>query len=109
MMAMRDRTLADGRPNTARDRLQADAMLVRGEDLDRLSRVLCGLLDNGVRKLFLNAAASAGDADFGFFGRGFWIDQPIAVQASHPRCAATDVRPSSPAIQATTLRLRHTT
>jgi hypothetical protein len=33
-------------PNTARDRLQAAAMLVRGEDLDRLSRALCGLLDN---------------------------------------------------------------
>src|ERR1700724_4701134 len=107
MMAMRDRTLADGRPNTARDRLQADAMLVRGEDLDRLSRVLCGLLDNGVRKLFLNAAASAGEADFGFFVSGFWIDQPIAFKASHPRCAATGVRPSSPAIQPATLRLAH--
>ena len=63
MMAMCDRTLADRRPDTARNRLQADAMLVRGEDLDRLSRVLCGLLDNSVRKLFLNAAASAGEAD----------------------------------------------
>src|ERR1700736_5365788 len=107
MMAMRDRTLADGRPNTARDRLQADAMLVRGEDLDRLSRVLCGLLDNGVRKLFLNAAASAGEADFGFFGRGFWIDQPIAFKASHPLCPGTVGGPVSPAIQAAILRLDH--
>src|SRR6202045_1453447 len=105
MMAMCDRTLADRRPDTARNRLQADAMLVRGEDLDRLSRVLCGLLDNGVRKLFLNEAASAGEPDFGFFGRGFWIDHPIAFKASHPRCAATDVRPSSSAIHAATLRL----
>ena len=31
-------------------------------------------------------------ADFGFFGRGFWIDQPIAFNASQPRCGATEVR-----------------
>jgi hypothetical protein len=49
-------------------------MLVRGEDLDRFARVLCRLLGNGIRELFLNAAASSGVADFGFFGRGFWID-----------------------------------
>ena len=57
-------------------------MLVRGEDLDRFARVLCRLLGNGIRELFLNAAASSGVADFGFFGRGFWIDQPIAFNAS---------------------------
>ena len=34
MMAMCDRTLADGRPHAARHRLQADAVLVRGEHLD---------------------------------------------------------------------------
>ena len=33
-------------------------MLVRGEDLDRFARVLCRLLGNGIRELFLNAAAS---------------------------------------------------
>jgi hypothetical protein len=33
------------------------------------------LLGNGIRELFLNAAASSGVADFGFFGRGFWIDR----------------------------------
>ena len=36
-------------------------MLVRGEDLDRFARVLCRLLGNGIRELFLNAAASSGD------------------------------------------------
>ena len=82
-------------------------MLVRGEDLDRFARVLCRLLGNGIRELFLNAAASSGVADFGFFGRGFWIDQPIAFNASQPRCGATEVRLSSPAIQAATLRLDH--
>lgn len=82
-------------------------MLVRGEDLDRFARVLCRLLGNGIRALFLNAAASSGVADFGFFGRGFWIDQPIAFNASQPRCGATEGRLSSPAIQAATLRLDH--
>jgi hypothetical protein len=37
-------------------------MLVRGEDLDRFARVLCRLLGNGIRELFLNAAASSGVA-----------------------------------------------
>src|ERR1700720_800041 len=107
-------------------------MLVRGENLDRFPRVLCRLLGNGVRELFLNAAASSGVADFGFFGRGFWIDQPMAfnaylafaapdnplsrnaslcpatrLSARQPRCGATEVRPSSLAIQAATLRLDH--
>ena len=104
-MAMRNRTFADRCPDTARDGLQADAMLVRGKDLDRLAGVLRGLFGNSVRELFLNAAASSGVADFGFFGRGFWIDQPIAFKASQPRCGATDMRPSSSAIQFETLRL----
>ena len=56
-----------------RDGLQANAVLVCGKDLDRLGWVLRGLLGNSVRELFLNAAASSGVADFGFFGRGFWI------------------------------------
>jgi hypothetical protein len=50
-----------------------------------------------------------------FFGRGrfrsfwtwFWIDQPTAFNASQPRCGATDIKPSSPGIQAATLRLDH--
>src|SRR5271165_7242787 len=79
--------------------LQANAVLVCGKDLDRLVWVLRGLLGNSVHELFLNAAASSGVADFGFFGRGFWIDQPIAFKASQPRCGATDTKPSSPAIQ----------
>jgi hypothetical protein len=65
------------------------------------------LFGYGVHELFLNAAASSGVADFGFFGRGFWSDQPIAFNASQPRCGATDVRPSSSTIQSATLRLDH--
>src|SRR6202030_2818898 len=107
VMTMRDRTLADGRPHAARNRLQANAMLVRGEDLDRLAGMVRCLFGNCIRELFLNAAASSGVADFGFFGRGFWIDQPIDFSASQPRCGAIDLRPSSPAIQSATLRLDH--
>ena len=70
MMAMRDRTLADGRPDAAGNRLQADAVLVRGEDLDRFAGMFRSLLGEGVREVFLNAAASSGVADLGFFGRG---------------------------------------
>jgi hypothetical protein len=50
----------------------ADAVLVHGEDLDGFAGMLRRLLGNGIRELFLNAAASSGVADFGFFGRGFW-------------------------------------
>src|SRR5215470_12175153 len=106
-MAMRDWTLADWRPHAARDRLRANAVLVCRENLDWFARMLRRLFGNGVRDLFLNAAASSGVADFGFFGRGFWIDQPIDFSASQPRCGATDVRPSSAAIQSATLRLDH--
>src|ERR1700719_3669204 len=106
-MAMRECPFADRRPPAARDGLQANAVLVRGEDLDRLAGVLCRLFGEGIRALFLNAAASSGEADLGFFGRGVWIDQPIAFNASQPRCGATDARPSSLAIQAATLLLDH--
>ena len=83
-------------------------MLVRGEDLD-LVLPGCFLPPPRQRhsRAFLNAAASSGEADLGFFGRGVWIDQPIAFNASQPRCGATDVRPSSLAIQAATLLLDH--
>jgi hypothetical protein len=43
-------------------------VLVCGEYLDWLFGVLCRLFGNGIRELFLNAAASSGVADFGFFG-----------------------------------------
>ena len=59
-------------------------MLFRVEDLDRFARVLYRLLGNGIRELFLHAAASSGVADFGFFGRGFRIDQPIAPFNASP-------------------------
>ncbi|ORE97530.1 hypothetical protein ATO4_07925 [Aurantimonas sp. 22II-16-19i] len=53
------------------------------------------LLFDDFGKLFLNAAATSGDADFGFFGRGVWIDQPQAYKASQPRCTAILSTPNS--------------
>jgi hypothetical protein len=47
-MAMCDRTFADVRPHAPGDGLQADAVLVRGENLDRFAGVLCGLLGNSI-------------------------------------------------------------
>jgi len=43
------------------------------------------LLADGAGHTFLNAAASSGVADLGFFGRGVWIDMPQAFSASQPR------------------------
>ena len=40
VVAKRDGPLTLGRPDPAQDRLQADAVLVGGPDLDRLVRVL---------------------------------------------------------------------
>ena len=48
----------------------------------------------------------AGVAAFGLRGRGFSIDQPIARNASKPRCGASDASPSWAAIQRATLPLR---
>ena len=54
-----------------------------------------------------SAAASSGEADFGFFGRGVWIDMPQAFNASQPRWTATRSSPSSRAMKAATLALVH--
>src|SRR3954452_25165129 len=40
VVAQRDRPLAFGRPHPADDRLQPEAVLIHGPDLDRLVRVL---------------------------------------------------------------------
>ena len=107
MVAERDGPLADRRPDAAPDRLQADAMLVARPDFDRFVRMLAGFLRERLCKFFLKAASSSGVAAFGFFGRGDWIDQPIACSASQPRCGARVVSPSCCAIQLATLRLVH--
>ncbi len=85
MMARRDRALADGRPDAARHRLQSEPMFVAREDFDLPLWMPFGFLGDDVFEVFLNAAASSGVADLGFFGRGVWTDMPQAFSASQPR------------------------
>src|SRR5271166_1949698 len=108
MVAQRNGPNADRRPHAAHDRLQAEAMLVGREDFDRPAWMLRRLFGYRVGEFFLNAAASSGVADLGFFGRGVWIDQSSAFNASHPRCVATFVRSSSCANHAATFELVQT-
>src|SRR6185312_750356 len=89
------------------DRLQPDAVLVGGPDLDRLVRVLGSCLSDGLLQPFLNASRSSGVAAWGWRGRGVCTDQPIAFRASQPRCGATRVSPNSEAIQVATFGLVH--
>jgi hypothetical protein len=49
----RERPLADRRPDAAMDRLQAEPMLIRGPDLDRLVRMLLGFFGDYVGEFFL--------------------------------------------------------
>ena len=85
VMAMRRRPVADRRPDATRHGLQAEPVLVAGEDLDRALGMFRGFLRDGVFEVFLNAAASSGEADFGFLGRGSWMDMRQAFNASQPR------------------------
>src|SRR3954466_1143729 len=75
VVAERDGPLAFWSPDPAQDRLQANAVLVRGPDLDRLARVLRPLLGDGLLQLFLNTSRSSGVAPAGWRGRGFCTDQ----------------------------------
>src|SRR3954454_7461457 len=107
VVAERDGPLAFGSPDPAQDRLQANAVLVRGPDLDRRVRVLGPRLGDGLLQLFLNASRSSGVAEAGWRGRGFCTDQSIALSASQPRWGKPAASPSSLAIQAATFRLDH--
>src|SRR5215207_8474589 len=106
-MAERNRPLALWSPDPAQDRLQPDAVFVRGPDLDWRGWVLGPLLGDGLLQLFLNPSRSSGVAEAGWRGRGFCTDQPIAFSASQPRWGKTAASPSSPAIQAATFELVH--
>src|SRR3954466_15904866 len=106
-LTQRDRPRTFGRPHPPDDRLQPEAVLVGGPDLDRLVRVLSARLSDGLLELFLNASRSSGVAAAGWRGRGFCTDQSIALSASQPRWGKTAASPSSLAIQAATFRLDH--
>src|SRR3954462_3577334 len=103
--AGRARALAFRRPDAAEDRLQPDAVLVRGEDFDDLARMLLRLFGEDGGELFLNASCSSAVARAGCSGRGTCTDHPSARSASQPRWTATEASPSSSAIHAATLRL----
>src|SRR3954470_17941498 len=105
VMTQRDRPLTFGRPHPPDDRLQPEAVLIRGPDLDRLFRGLSSRLSDGLLELFLNASRSSGVAAAGWRGRGFCTDQSIALSASQPRWGKTAASPSSLALQAPASRL----
>ena len=65
VMAKGDRALALGRPHPAQDRLQADAVLVGREHLDREVGAARRLFGNNLVELFLYAACSSGVAACG--------------------------------------------
>src|SRR6516164_3986708 len=65
MMACGDRPLADRRPYSPRDRLQAKAMFVHRPELDFGVRVLALLVGDGRLELFLSAARSSSSAASG--------------------------------------------
>ena len=56
-MAEGDRALALGRPDAAQDRLQAEAVLVCGPDLDREVGTARGLFGNDLVQLFFSRSA----------------------------------------------------
>ena len=74
MMACGDRPLADRRPYSPRDRLQAKAMFVHRPELDFGVRVLALLVGDGRLELFLSAARSSSSAASGWRGRGCWSE-----------------------------------
>jgi hypothetical protein len=53
MVTERDRPLANRRPNPTMDRLEAEPMLIRGPDLDRLVWMLLGFFGDRVDEFFL--------------------------------------------------------
>ena len=94
VMAECDRSLAEWCPDPSLDRFQADPMLIRRPELDRLAGMLVGFFGNRVRQAFLKSSVSSAVAEFGLCGRGDWIDQSIARSASQPRCGASFSSPS---------------
>ncbi len=108
MMAEGDRPLADGRPDPAPDRLQAEAVLVRRPDLDgAVGMRRLGLCDRRLEPP-LKAARCSGVAARVCRGRGACGDQPIRRSASQPRCGCALASPRRRAIQAATLGPLHT-
>jgi len=107
MVTEGNRPLPDRRPNPAMDRLEAEPMFIRGPHLDGFVGMLGGLFGDRVGEFFYKPLPPRRLQPAGCGDAGDWIDQPIALSASHPRCTPTLARPSSPAIQSATLLLVH--
>ena len=107
MMAAGGGALAAWRPDPAQDRLQPDAVLVGGEDLDRRAGMALRRLGDRLGEVFLNAACSSGVATSACCGRGRCSVHSTARSASQPRCSET-LRPSSAAMKAATFFEVHT-
>jgi hypothetical protein len=73
MMPERNWPLTLGRPNAARDRLQADAVLIGRPDLDRRVRMFALFCRCSFFELFFSSARSFSVAVSGCCGRGCWI------------------------------------
>ena len=108
VMAKRDRSLTDGRPDPAADRLQAKTVLVLRPDLHRPVGMRRLGLGDGRLEPPLKAARCSGVAARACRGRGAWMDQPIRRSASQPRCGCTVRKPRWRAIQAAALGPLHT-
>ena len=74
VMAKRDRTLADGRPDAPGDRLQADPMFIHRPQFDARPRMLKLLFSRRILEVFLSAARSSSVAACGCRGLGFWTE-----------------------------------
>jgi hypothetical protein len=85
VMAEGDGALAHRRPDPAMDRLQPEAVLVGGPDLDRLVGVTVTRLGDRRIDVFLSVSCSSAPAARGWRGRGTWIDHSILFKASQPR------------------------
>src|SRR4030095_490455 len=92
VMTQRDRPLTFGRPHPPDDRLQPNAVLVGGPDLDRRVGVLGSRLSDGLLQLFLNASRSSGVAAAGWRGRGFCTHPSIALMGSPTRWGKASAR-----------------
>ena len=78
VMAERRGPLPARRPDPAVDWLQPDAVLVGAEEANRSAGMARFFGSQRGGEFFLKASCSCALAAAGFFGRGAWIDQPIA-------------------------------
>src|SRR5436190_20781588 len=85
MMPERNGTLADRRPHAARDRLQADAMLIARPDLDFGARMLAPFIGGRALQFFLSASDPARAPHWDVAGAA--AGSTSRSRQAHPSCA----------------------